>query len=476
MGEIFLDFQMGMDVGSTICFAIYGPHFYALSNQTAYLAEEISWKSNYQCVRFPLESPKQELVEKQADIWRRCHQEGPINDSWTDLNLKVDERTGELVIVEARREWSSGTSKDASNSKKRGASGAKRTYYMQPLHFQGQVERAASSSAAVSSFDGQQSGGSCPLDPESLIGDVSPLDRSHYCNASLRLPRHVHLGDDGTAETSPSFILFRTKCRFYSPSCQAYLDLVDDAENLPPEDDQVLWQRLRLRVGSRQRAPPAFTTEGLLAPRRLHRETRELIPGSEEVYRRRPGGVKLWPPPRPRPGAPRNPELDKLEALLNPIKFPAGTGHVVGMADERSLLYLTGPPATGATAATSSKAMVLVSFDNWIGPSGRAWARYMMGPASPSPCSQTLSRELLPPTSTRRRTPTSPTTAEMSPHLTNALLGRPHEAGASWSSSNWAAREPAMYRFLDGGRWLQRNVRAALRSCEQEAGEDFGTE
>ena len=38
-------------------------------------------------------------------MWRRQHQEGPIDDRWTRLRLDEDESTGELKIVESRKEW-----------------------------------------------------------------------------------------------------------------------------------------------------------------------------------------------------------------------------------------------------------------------------------------------------------------------------------------------------------------------------------
>lgn len=42
---------------------------------------------------------------KHRKIWRRQHRKGPINDSFTDLCLQKDPKTGAIIIVEARQEY-----------------------------------------------------------------------------------------------------------------------------------------------------------------------------------------------------------------------------------------------------------------------------------------------------------------------------------------------------------------------------------
>jgi hypothetical protein len=42
---------------------------------------------------------------------RRQHQEGPIDNRWTNLYLDVEEGTGELKIVKSRKEWYLGSSR-----------------------------------------------------------------------------------------------------------------------------------------------------------------------------------------------------------------------------------------------------------------------------------------------------------------------------------------------------------------------------
>ena len=65
----------------------------------------------YYYIRFYLKQPFKNALEINARIYRRQHAEDPINDSWTNLSLQVDESTNHLVIVESRREWLDGASK-----------------------------------------------------------------------------------------------------------------------------------------------------------------------------------------------------------------------------------------------------------------------------------------------------------------------------------------------------------------------------
>src|SRR5277367_1777360 len=90
--RVFLGDLNGSELGSTICFEIYDGYFYALSNQTNYEVEEVDWTSFYHSIRFPVCSPSKDLLEKTAmdeNMWRRQHREGPIDDRWANLALKV---------------------------------------------------------------------------------------------------------------------------------------------------------------------------------------------------------------------------------------------------------------------------------------------------------------------------------------------------------------------------------------------------
>jgi hypothetical protein len=75
---------------------VHKDYFYALSNQTSFEGEEIDWTSFYHCIRFPLDSFCKALLEKTENksMWRRQHQEGPIDDRLINLRLDVDESSG----------------------------------------------------------------------------------------------------------------------------------------------------------------------------------------------------------------------------------------------------------------------------------------------------------------------------------------------------------------------------------------------
>ncbi|KFX93471.1 hypothetical protein O988_06811, partial [Pseudogymnoascus sp. VKM F-3808] len=106
----FLHDLIGAEIGSTICFEVVDGFFYAISNQTTYEVEEVDWTSFYHGRRFPLSNPSEKVLEKTEDkcMWRRQHLEGPLDDRWTSLALAIDETTGQLTIVESRKEWLGG--------------------------------------------------------------------------------------------------------------------------------------------------------------------------------------------------------------------------------------------------------------------------------------------------------------------------------------------------------------------------------
>jgi len=96
--KIILTDLVGSEISSTVCFELHNGYFYALSNQTSFEVEEIDWTSFYHCILLPLQSPHRDLVEKTENhrMWRRQHQEGPIDDRWTSIRLHRDRETREL--------------------------------------------------------------------------------------------------------------------------------------------------------------------------------------------------------------------------------------------------------------------------------------------------------------------------------------------------------------------------------------------
>jgi hypothetical protein len=66
------------------------------------------WTSFYFGIRFPIATPfKDHLKRTSMDkhTWRRQHREGPIDDRWTTLGLRLDETTNDIKIIETRVEW-----------------------------------------------------------------------------------------------------------------------------------------------------------------------------------------------------------------------------------------------------------------------------------------------------------------------------------------------------------------------------------
>lgn len=348
--RIHLHDLIGAEIGSTVCFEIHGGYFYALSNQTTPEVEEVDWTSFYHCMRFPVDSPYKNLVEKtdlDTHMWRRQHREGPIDDRWGCLSLSVDEATGELKIVEARKEF------------RAGASTSQRTYYTTKIvfpeksiedthalsasdpwvsdHFALADLHSSVSSRPASTIIGRHELAALTNDPLALT--ITSSDNPHWLTPQRRLARNVHPGDDGL------LVFFRTPLRYYNLSASAFLDLVDDR---PPCSQDT--QRLRLRVGSRKLGPPARDENGILMQYKRDRQTRDMTEDLCESYTELP--VVFWPPEQD-PCEPFDEALDMIYKLLNP---PTHVGNVEGTADERSLVYLTG-------SKDMPRAILLVNFD-----------------------------------------------------------------------------------------------------------------
>ncbi|PQE25660.1 F-box domain-containing protein [Rutstroemia sp. NJR-2017a BBW] len=365
--KVHLPDMVGSEIGSTICFEIHDGYFYALSNQTSFEVEEIDWTSFYHCVRFPLASPCIELLERTDDksMWRRQHQEGPIDDRWTNLRLDKDESSGALRIVESRKEWYYGSSR------------SQRTYYTTPIVFPelfhepgdgldfSADDLALSTPVGTSASPSFQSGSSSMSDQRTPLTDYSefnyahdltslpddPLtrllrkdDKPNHMLAPLRLPQYTHPGNDGSSNRT--FTLTKSRLRHYDTSSSTYLDIVDD----PLPSDWEGKQRLRLRAGSRRLGPPLFYPSDHPSKAGLQcSPPQDLDTALSVMYRQ--SDVTFWPPEQD----PEVPDegLDELYRLLNP---PTHLGNVEGTADERSLVYMTG-------GLGKPQAIILISFD-----------------------------------------------------------------------------------------------------------------
>ncbi|KAK8048962.1 hypothetical protein PG994_010692 [Apiospora phragmitis] len=297
-----------------LCYIIDG-YLYGLSNQTAFEPEEIDWTSYYYCFRFRLDEPDPDKTQimKNRDSWRRQHDEGPIDDRWGFLKLEKDETTGQVRIVESRKEWLTGQS------------GNRRSYYTTNVVFRDENE------------------GTTDEELENNLPDV-PLTRllesssnPSYMLPKLRPPRGVHAGDDGTI-----FGLSKTHLRSYFYSCGTFLDLVDD-----PSSSAACTQRLRLRAGKKMATKyleiPAMPTSSSA------QETSEKEK-EEKVYNR----VIMWPGEPEDPCS--DPALERISRIMNPRDHQ---GDIDAVNDERSIVYATG----GGVNGTSLKVLVWITFD-----------------------------------------------------------------------------------------------------------------
>lgn len=325
----------GSDLRQTLAFEIYDGYLYALSNQSSFEVEEIDWTSYFHCYRFPLHTPTSDHLERRQ-LFRRQHREGPINDSWTHLDLHRDEQTGNLFITECRREW------------KNGHSAQQRTYYSAPLLFSDQAE----------GIDSQDVGVSYPVgDP--LVKVLDEKSRPNWSESVPHLPRNCH---PEPIDSPHTFLLAKTKYRTFIPSSLAYLDLVIDDFPSRRGGIQVVrtntrhWQQqIRIRLGSRKQCSPIDPVTKLLHKPTVSNE--RSITDSEERFADR--GIALWPP--------TNAPMELLD-LLNPAHDPnvmtsRTIGDVFAVADERSLVYM---PAPTFRSRVENKSIILVNFDSSI--------------------------------------------------------------------------------------------------------------
>ncbi|KAI1283928.1 hypothetical protein F5Y07DRAFT_94154 [Xylaria sp. FL0933] len=315
--RMFMANLAGYDMGSTVCFEIFGDYFYGLSNQTLFEANDPNWESHYYCFRFPLNKPVFSNLEvmRDEDSWRRKHSEGPIDDRWGFLCLEKDEASGNLVILECRKEWLNGQSV------------SQRTYYTTEVVF---GEDTVQGDRPRLRADTTRRGVGDHLQPEDPIPS--------------RRPEYVHAGD----VSSIASLLVRSKTYFcgYIRCCHTFIDLIDD-----PHMDNSVIQRLRLRTGYRRLKPGSqlMLKEPALGASRALSEP-PMRPAMEPYEANK---IYIWPPERESPEP--DPSLDRVQQLLDVEGYQ---GCVTATGDERSIVYATGNGSKG-----SVKAIVFMSFD-----------------------------------------------------------------------------------------------------------------
>lgn len=366
------------EIGQGLVFEIFDGYLYAVSTQSPFEMDEPEWTSFYTCFRFPLKNPHPLTLEK-LRIWRRHHQEGPINDLWTDLRLHKDEMTGKLFIIEARKEWTGGSSAQS------------RTWYRQALPTRFPCPEAAvdddEEMVDVNDQGGNQhlvppanqsqnlaSSSTSDQDPPYLLAMPPDYNESDHDPSSTALslerrpghPRLLHnthseySSDAPAPPTVDSFILAKSKYRAYNPSAAAFLDLVVDDRK---QSTQSEWaQQIRLRIGSRRQASP-LDQNGRSHKHCIDSYTKQPVPDSELRYVDQ--GTHLWPPS----DAPAI-----LQDLLNGnhiSDYQYSTdesgcktlGDITATSDERSIVYLV--KEKGAPEDHQGQ-LILINFDEHI--------------------------------------------------------------------------------------------------------------
>ncbi|KAK0614234.1 hypothetical protein B0T14DRAFT_570190 [Immersiella caudata] len=320
---------IGSDIGSTIAFEIFDGSLYGVSNQTSLEAEEEYWLSYYTCFRISLAQDGFGAIEhaSRRHMWRRWHFEGPIDDRWTFLRIFRDEASSKLRVVESRKEWLARSSS------------AMRTYYTTDIVFDdGGATRMPSANDEFLDYI--------------LLATRTKTSQPDLMRAPPRNPHMVHPGDDGSELLM--FTLMKSPVRCYHPSCQTFVDLVDD----PPASDSGA-RRIRIRGGARRRWTPgereersrsgaAETEEShntLIKMSGFHNTLDEIT----NIYKSE--DVLLWPPEQS--PSETNPTLEALHEVMNPTGC---FGSIRGVWDERSMVYSI--EETGGLHA-----LVFVSFD-----------------------------------------------------------------------------------------------------------------
>jgi hypothetical protein len=339
--SLLLDKFHGSDIGSTVAFEIHNGYFYGVSNQGTFEVEEIDYTSFYHVVRFPLNSPLPDDLDKDERLFRRQHKQGPIHDSWTDLALQLDERTNETVVVESRREWAQASSRQS------------RTFYVTKLEFEDQSDTPMEDEG--------------PLLPED-DAYVPLLDSSNdpHWKPTPELYSFSQHPEFARSETSPrSFILARTKFRAYNYSCTSFLDLVEDDRccNDPSQPPC-----FRLRVGSRRELGLDYFQADKKGKGRVD-DTHSLFVDKKTQYFQPP--ICMWPPP-----ASRCPCSKRLHNILNPPLPSGGSSHtrsVTGVLDERCFVFMVKSGRSYSSGDDSTQGtIVVVNFTRPLRPDASA--------------------------------------------------------------------------------------------------------
>jgi hypothetical protein len=209
--NVYLTDFVGDQIGKTAIFRIHNGYFYAVTNTDDFDAVEVDWTSFYHCFKFPVHDPHKDNIRLNHALYRRQHLEGPMHDGWLKLDLQVDERTDELLIVETRKEWLLGTRQ------------ATRTTYITKLA----IEDSSTIEVAEAS---SHRGTVRPTDPFAIYATSASKfrprqDREHWQVHNEEL----NLQMDTSKEKAPKApLLAHTKYQTYDVASKTFIDVVED--------------------------------------------------------------------------------------------------------------------------------------------------------------------------------------------------------------------------------------------------------
>ncbi|KAL7909734.1 hypothetical protein GGI35DRAFT_396103 [Trichoderma velutinum] len=307
----------GSEMGSTICFEIFGSHLYGVSSQELAEIEEYEWDSPghpidsfYYAFRLPLHDPSQIQILPRSALWRRGATDGPIDDRWNHLQLGQDEKSGQVSIFETRKEWLS--------------SWSRRTCYRKQLFWP----------SISQSTDGH---------PEDHLEDRCSDSRDIMARYEPTTENSVHRGDTGFS--SSTFDFRNTPVRSYNSSCEAFVDIVSTTTAA-----SLTAKRLRLRVRRRPQEPYPTAESGHMPSSPT--EPADVANDSEDQY------VRLWPADEEKQGneQPNRPLDHYIDEILNP---QAHFDEVDWAMDERVLVY----SPKKLNRLEEPRSIILVSFD-----------------------------------------------------------------------------------------------------------------
>lgn len=321
----------GEDLGSDICFEIFGDYFYCVSNKAS-VYRRVPGNSYYHVFRFPLKKPEKKSFEYPpiVSLWRRYIREGITDPRWNSIQLARDEASGKLFIYECRKE----SLQDYAQSR--------RACYKRELQFVS-TPTVQPSSVPSNTGDGYSGNENVENFVEGGVEGEDKIDLGTYYEP--RCPENVHIGDSGTLGTA--FAINECFVRSYIPSCETFVDIISTPPFPMPETQQL---RLRTR-------PKLDFDGGSTNTSRVEKDqsiTNKPKETSEATTLGLRSDIEYWP--RESSPAVPNPSCNILRDILAPVSL---VNEVDWAMDDRSLVY-------AAAEKGQFRPIILVSFDPGI--------------------------------------------------------------------------------------------------------------